>query len=952
MIEQMKKFIHIFYIALLAVACVDPLEQIVPINNEPEDGAKVTLEFSLPPITKSSTMAHDPEISTIHVAVFNEAGILKQYEEATLTNPGKVTNGNNPNGNPTYSVEVNMSATKRILHFIADSPIDNYEDLISLAGTSGEDVILNALSTDGGETAYWQRIELDKIDAYTYQGNTYTTPDGITWGSNGATSYFYDDDHGHITVYKGDYIKRDGHKVLDGTGYFQSSYVAGMIANIPLVRNFAEITVSQAASTNFIPQQFALVNVPIAGYVAPFDTKKREFASAYINAGTTALTHSVVSDSQYPGSLVGSIDPSMPSSFIDLTATGQSAVKTAYMYERTVPNTSQPATCILVGGLFDADGDNSYNDADDPAARGTDGKTWFKIEIADPNGGYFPIYRGLSYDIEIGAITGTNGYATAEAAFHADPIGDVSGSVTTATLEQISDGKGTTLWVEYIDYVATQPETKTLFYTMYYQNPSTGVITYLYDTITITDESVSHPDESYKAITTTPVIDDNVYTGTGAGTPDNTKEWKKATVNLVSSGNTTTTHTTHSVLRIEGTATETTNKPMHRDIHYRVMGTQNFQNGDNILKATALATENAEETTTLTIYLPSDLGYSLFPITLMIEAQNGNFNTTEGLPVESGPSLFGNNKNAFYFLKTIEYDDYYDASTGAYTTAFTAEFKTTRKGTAAHTNATTFAVLDKVKSGRTTPYFNMATCEVTIEGASPIFQLSTNAITVNADVTTATFVVRSTTGGEWSLTTNNSDVTVTPASGTGNKTVNVSFPANTSTSSATYIITASLEGFDSQYYTITQRKKVTYETVTRTIATTTSTIGSDYVYGGTGTNSTNTPYTSELGITFTGGSSRQNNHIRFNNNNSPGVTVTANTITSIVITWTETNRAGDNTSVTSGGGNVSYSNTGNYPTTTWTSTSGSDSVSLSFATSNTQNMRVREIAVTYLVETQ
>ena len=794
----MKKYIYIFLAAVLAAACVKTLEEPVdPFADDPDEGALVTVEFSLPPVTKG-TMAHDPTISTIHVAVFNQAGVLKQYEEAKLTNPEKLVNGNNAAGNPTYTVDIHMSSKPRILHFIADSPIDTYEDLIAAAGTSGEDVILNALTTSGGNTAYWQRVKLDKIDAYTYKGGVCPYWPDTTEES---VSYSYTENNQTITVYAGDYIKRNGHKVLDGTGYFQSDYVAGKVANIAFVRNFAEITVSSttpASSTNFTPKKFALVNVPKAGYVAPYDTKAGDFASAYQMKydaqgvpQTIALTHSDVADSAYPGTLVGGIDPSLPTSFIDLTSTAAGAVKTAYMYERTVPNTQQPATCILVAGVFD--------EAD--AQKDGDGNTWFKIEIADESGAYFPIYRGISYDIKIGAISGTKGYASAQAAYDADPIGDVSGSVTTATLEQISDGKGTTLWVSYIDYVATESETKTLYYTMYYQPTAGGAITYLTNNVNLT---VNHPDENYKAITSTSVTGSQ-YSGTG--TPDDTKTWYVASVPLGEPGSATK----HSVLHVEGTTPAATgSKKMYRDVNYRVMGTQHFQNGENVLKASPLPTEASGEMTTLTIYLPNDLGFSMFPLTLRIEAQNGNFTTVDGLPVESGPSLFDSSKNAFYFLKTIEYEDYYNATTGVTTTAFQTRFKTTRDGTtsAAGTNATYFRVLDKVKTGRTTTYFDTAECYVSVGG--PVFELASNSVSVKADVTSATFSITSTgeENPQWTLTPSDNITSLSQESGSGNATITVNFPENASeTEAVTYTVTAKRTGFDDCVFTITQAKK-------------------------------------------------------------------------------------------------------------------------------------------------
>lgn len=938
MIEQMKKYFSIFFAALLAVACVEPLQPYLgPIVNKPDEEAKVTVEFSLPPMTKGD-WGHNPSISTIHVAVFNEAGVLKQYEKATLMNesPNNNLNGINAN-NPTYSVDINMSATKRILHFIADSPVDSFDDLVALAGTSGEDVILNALTTTDGKAAYWQRFELDKIDAYTYNGDSYTPP-GATTPYTGS-SYTYQYQGQTITVYEGDFIKRDGSKVLDGTGYFASDYVSSVLANIPFIRNFAEITVSrdEEHGYNFTPIRFALMNVPKKGYVAPFDTKKDQFVEAYMGANVENITYEAVKDSDYPGSLAGSIDPSMPTSFIDLTSTDPNAVKTAYMYERTVPNTQQPATCILVAGYYT--GANPVQDEN--------GVTWFKFEITDQDGGYFPIYRGLSYDIKIGLISGSSGYDSAEAAAASDAIGDISGSPTTATLEQISDGKGTTLWVSYIDYVATEGGPVDIYYTMYYKEGND--IEYLTAT-----PSVSHKnlDINYRAIENDDVtVADGTFT---TGMPDPSKQWKKATVTLKNPGQ----NTLRSILHIEGTSHA--GKPMYREVNYRVMNTQKFENGTNKLSATPLEDEDAGQETTLTIYLPSDLGYSMFPLDLCIEAENGNFTTVDGLPVESGPSLFNtgtNDRNAFYFLKTINYDDYYDAASGSYTTAFTATFKTTRDGTttAAGTNATQFAVVDKVKKGRTAPYFEIAKCDVNVGG--PAFFLVQKEVEVNADVTSVTMKIRSTTNGTWTLVKGAGVTSVIPdqESYTGSQEITVRIPTNDGAAKE-YTVTALLdtdsqaliEGYEDQVFKIKQRApSAALVPVTRQIATTYTTFNSSYVYAPT----SGDDFSNEVSISFTGGQTRAQNYIDLNQRSS-SVTISANTITKIVITWYSASYAAvlNQTTITSGGGSIAYSTSGNYPTTTWTKDSGADSVTLSFARNGNTEFTVRRIDVTYLVE--
>lgn len=936
----MKKILYIFSAAILAFACtkelVKPVEPII-IDDE-TDGPKVTIEFSLPPVTKG-TMAHDPTIGTIHVAVFNQAGVLKQYEKATLTNPDNLTNNNNSSGNPKYAVEINMSAKPRILHFIADSPIDTYDALIAAAGTSGEDVILNALTTSDGNTAYWQRIELDRIDAYTYQGGVYNVPGGGSFGTANGNSYTYTEAGQTITVYEGDYIKVNGHKILDGTGYFQSDYVKGRIANIAFVRNFAEVTVSSTTggSSNFVPKKFALVNVPKAGYVAPYDNDKGEFCSAYteLDASVVNFAHDDIADSDYPGSLVGSIDTAKPTSYIDLT----SANNDAYMYERPIPNASQPATCIIVGGVFTPDGGAT-------PPKDNDGNTWFKIELAKDDGSYFPIYRGISYDILIGAISGTLGYASPDEAYNHLPVGDISGSVTTKTLTQINDGKGTTLWVEYVDYVATSDETKTIYYTMYYQATAGATPQYLNNTISFNASSITHADANYKAILGSVNVDSGTYSD---GTPDPTKQWKMASVTLAEPGTTTK----HSTLRIQGKSHA--NHDMFRDVDYRVMGTQHFQNGEDVLKGTALPSEDEGEQTTLTIYLPNDLGMSMFPLTLKIEAENGGFTTVDGLPVESGPSLFNtstSSRNAFYFLKTIEYEDYYNAETGNTTTAFTARFKTTRDGTttAAGTNATNFRVLDKVKTGRTTPYFDVAECYVAASG-DPSFTIyyngsASNGVSINADVTTVNFNLRSTGGNntEWTIEYSDNVTSVTPTSGHGYATVTVTIPENTSTTATeTYTVTAKRTGFDDQVFTITQQPAIPLEPITRTVNTTSSTFNTSYVYTG--------DYASELSISFTGGQNRGSTYIDLNNRAS-SVSISANTITSIVITWYSTTYAATeaNTTITSGGGSIAYSTSGSYPTTTWTGSS--DSVTLSFARNGNTEFTTRSIVVTYLHEAE
>ena len=906
-------FFLLFFAALLTGACIDQSFPGLDEMDDQEDGPMVTLEFSLPPQTKGA-MAYAPSISTIHVAVFNKAGVLKQYEEAVLTNPGNVTNGST-SSNPKYAVNIHMSSKPRVLHFIADAPITTFDALVAAAGTSGEDVILNALTTTGGQAAYWQRFVLDKVDAYTYQGGVFTLQDGSgkTIGEAGSNSYTYQVAGQTITVNKGDYIKRDGTKVLDGTGYFQSDYVKGVIANIPFVRNFAEITVTDVTGSNFHPKKFALVNVPTKGYVAPYDVAAHSFAKAYTAsvAGSSfngTLTYSGVHGTDYEGTLAGEINSDKPTSFIDLTASGRHA---AYMYERPLPNTTQPSTCILVGGECSIPGANK------------DGNnlTWLLIEV-DKDGTYFPFYRGLSYDVRIGTVEGTLGYASADAAYNAEPIGDISSSVTTATLEQINDGKGTTLWVEYIDYVAIAAETKDIYYTMYYENG--GSITYLNNTVTA---SVSHPDASYKAILgNANTSDSNTYT---TGTPSSDREWKKISVTLDAPGQSTK----RSVLRIQGTSNA--GKTMYRDVNYRVMSVQQFNYGDNELKGTILADESAGRETTLSIYLPSGLGYSMFPLTLRIEAEKENFTTSDGLPVEYGPSLFNSSKNAFYFLKTIEYEDYYNIATHATTNLFTATFKTTRDGSgvAGGTNATYFAVQDKVHEGRTAPYFEMATCYVAANS------VHVTGVSLNKSTT------RIQEGSSETLT-----ATVSP-SGATNQAVSWS-SSNTSvaTVSSSGVVTAIAPGHTT--ITVTTEEGGFTATCAVTVTGTVRFLTNSSTYSSNDA-ATTSIYKGDISLKFTRSFyTRTSTYVELLSSGD-GFTLTGSEgalITSVIIQYTDYNHGAEDTSTASPASSSSssaiWATSSSDPKGYWTH-SGASTVSFSLDKYNSNYPQIEYIEVTY-----
>lgn len=682
----MKKYIYVFSVLLFAaIGCTKELEQTVPgIDGDFPEGAKALVTFSIPapPETKAG-MAVEPIVENLYVAVFNSAGLLKEYTKAE---PVQLATANATWY--TYQVSLMLSSSERRLHFIANGP-ESITD-----GT--ESAVIRALETANGDAAYWQRVVLEHgITPYEYPGGvvTYTWTDeggehSQTYGTDGGNSYV---DGTGLTVNKGDYVQQNGNKVTDGTGYFASVTTTTELAKVPLIRNFARITVTKKASGGkFEPIQFKTIYTPNKGYVAPYDAHADEFVVPYMDAYNH--TESAQALETYTNGLLTRLKTSGYKADMPIDATLSSYTQAQvnamtfltpgnydFMYERGIPNEDAIPTCVLVQGyLLDRD----------PQKRNP---RWFKIEILDADGNYLPIYRDVTYNMEIASIEGTPGWDTAWQAYDNLSVGDVSTSTTTETLNQISDGKGTTLWVEYIDYtsVETNATTVTIKYKLFYEEGTT--------TENLTGTNVTLRVDSYNGIT--PAITSTTITGSaysGTDTPDGKSGWYIASVPLDVQG----TSLKKSCLHIEGiTKAGNGQKAVFRDVDYRVMPPAEM--------TVTSGTDNGD--VKLSINLPKDLGFSMFPLVLKIEAEKGDLNPSVGrnvvngsavdLPTEYGASMFTDaahtGHNTFYFLFTVNFSDYDQANGSTYE----LYFKKTRNSD----NSTQVKIQDKK------PFFKLAT---------------------------------------------------------------------------------------------------------------------------------------------------------------------------------------------------------------------------------------------------
>ncbi|MCR4860912.1 MAG: hypothetical protein K5910_09655, partial [Bacteroidales bacterium] len=478
----MKRILYILTAALVALAACTkelpaPENPLVPEEQDSvyPEGAQVDLVFAVPadPQTKGA-MGDTPNIDNLYVAIFDGSGSLKEYVAATPLDGTTYVTENGVAGAQRFKARVTLKNAERRIHFLANGPA---KDEV----TGGmESALLQQWMTEYDNAAFWQRIVLPNgITAYTFSGkdesgNTltegariyyyylvetdesgkevYTPCSSTTAGAqtaeyvitltNGRPTYTA----GSQTVNPGDFVNAKGEKIVDGTGFFQSEEVAGAVELVPMVRNFARVKIvpeqvaeGGTATGNFTPVEFYLMNIPDRGTIAPYSSAVGGFVPQFASAtsfdteGNTVVTDpdivtktnaevlASLNAGKYPasipsgGTLIQTVQEvkdngnNIPDTWTKYTVAGTlDGTESAFLYERGLPNKNQDPTYLLVGGTM------TEGHASD--------ERWFKIELTDANGAYFRVFRDITYAIELGNITGSDGYESAAAAALGVPV--------------------------------------------------------------------------------------------------------------------------------------------------------------------------------------------------------------------------------------------------------------------------------------------------------------------------------------------------------------------------------------------------------------------------------------------------------------------------------------------------------------------------------------------------
>lgn len=617
----MRKWIIIAATALLALSCSREMEPDPVV--EPEGEVVVTFSVTGDRLATKADLGEDPQLETMHVAVFGGSGYLKEYKPATLEGTGTYEyHYEDDKGNPmvkevpeyTFSVSITLSNSSRRVHFLGNAPISipfgkDYEVLPALVGEK--------------VTGFWQMIMLDNITALQDADGDYLTPDG-----SGGTK-----------------------KHQKGDPYIPSEELTKAFTHVPLIRNWAkiELKAKPVAESNFVPFSFAVVNVPKKGALVPYGGVKG-FIDNYKDLSFDTLRSAQY---DYGGNLPSSVefDPTVPSEedFInctngvkryDVEAHVDEEAYTAYLYERPVPDANIPPSSVIVYG--------TYHDPDTEE----NVKCFYKVDLMTGSE-YYPVLRNFKYTVQIDKIS-ARGHATPLEAANAAGSADVSADINASSLPDISDGTrrmAIQYWMAKT-FIHAEPKQEQLYVAFY--NDING------DKPKPNLSPAADSCVTYELIPSTAGIVKDVEIGEAEADPTKSNYgWRPISFAIASpekaAGRTQTLR-----IKCKVNPADPDESPLYRDVVISLLPTQTMRVNCKDRRVLLVTGEKQQ----IDVDIPDGLVESMFPLHFLIEAKNLTLTpdtSVEGndLPVISEKSIIGDYPS-FHFQRTVEWSEYKD----------------------------------------------------------------------------------------------------------------------------------------------------------------------------------------------------------------------------------------------------------------------------------------------------
>lgn len=420
----------------------------------------------------------------------------------------------------------------------------------------------------------------------------------------------------------------------------KSSDVSNKMTNVPLIRNFAWILLT-VETTNFTLESYCVLNKRTMGSVAPYNTQTRAFANYGGDVTLNDLRNTQKYDAFIPADAELDMDIPEEASWTKVGVNGEET-NPCFIYERETPRTSPMV--ILMKGRY----------------TGVQGYRYYKIDLRDSKGQYFPILRNFRYTMQVTQIDHP-GYATLQEAVNGAGSGDVSQSIETESFNNISDGT-VRMFVSYTDKtLINDNENVTLKYKFIYfdqdneeQNCNANV--------TVTKEAFLEGGDVIKG---DPKVDAS----------NDSEGWRTITIEPTEVGNVPKIQT----LLLKGTVTigEKTDS-LQRRVRFTLR-----QKMEMSLQCDPQAIKrNIGEPFDLVLKVPGGLGKSLFPLDFELEAVNQSItpNLGDDLPVVTGHSIVPDqgSKITIGFIKSLSWQEYEAAANVGGTKSISCHFKSSK----------------------------------------------------------------------------------------------------------------------------------------------------------------------------------------------------------------------------------------------------------------------------------
>lgn len=218
-------------------------------------------------------------------------------------------------------------------------------------------------------------------------------------------------------------------RVLSGGINDEPTYVSNNFTKIPLVRNFAKITVKVDDSVkNFTLSGFYVLNRPQTGTVAPYSN------GSFVNYQPALATNQTLYDALTGAGYVGNEPDGLQFSNTATPVANDFSTAATYLYENTAED-KNAVTTILIAGKFDSDGDKAFDD---------ETVTYYKADLVTNDlvsGGteYAHILRNFHYELNITSVI-ASGKDDIAGAMDAAANNNLSGAVEIKDLTNVTNG--------------------------------------------------------------------------------------------------------------------------------------------------------------------------------------------------------------------------------------------------------------------------------------------------------------------------------------------------------------------------------------------------------------------------------------------------------------------------------------------------------------------------------